>query len=199
MERPNVMQQKPPMIFVYGAKILFRNFAGIAKPPYDTAGRRTFTICIPDTLAEALKRDGWYVGMLHPKDENDLPIPKMKVRINFDCPPSQRPPELSLLTNDGGGRILYDAAMAGDLDKVLFARTQKSIFRYNGEDYVTDLTGTDEYPFYAVDMSLSPYKNPMYNTGYSPYLKTFVGKAVASLADEIEEKYSEIPVLNSRG
>lgn len=196
-------------IFVYGAKILFRNFSGAARPPYDPAGRRTFTLCLPEDLADVLVGDGWYVGRLHAREPGEPDIPKMKVKVNFistevanlskSAGLTNPNPSISLMLNGGNNRVMYNEEMIGDLDRVLFARTQKSVMRYKGVDYVTDLTGTDQYPFYQVDMTLVPYKNPKFNTGFSPYLRTFVGAVVATLVDEVEQKYSEYPVVSPNG
>ena len=82
---------------VENAKIIFRNFSG--KPgQYNNAGNRNFCVVLEDPhLAAALKRDGWNVRYLKPRNEEDEPQPYLSVAVRFD----NFPPKIVLISSSG--------------------------------------------------------------------------------------------------
>lgn len=83
---------------IEGARILFRNFAGRERPPYNPAGKRNFTIAIEDPELESqLKEDGWNIKYLKPRDEDDDPTPIIDIAVQYS--EKARPPKIVLITD----------------------------------------------------------------------------------------------------
>ena len=75
-------------IVVENARIIFRNFRGEAGD-YNPAGNRNFSVVFDNPEhAEMLRKDGWNIKPLKPRDEDDEnPGYYMQVRVNFDILP----------------------------------------------------------------------------------------------------------------
>lgn len=84
-----------PQIVIQDAKLLFRNFAGAARPPYNQAGDRNCNVLVPPELAAQLKADGWNVRTLKATDETVEPGQTIAFTINMQ---SQFPPRIWLCT-----------------------------------------------------------------------------------------------------
>jgi hypothetical protein len=62
----------------------YKNFAG-RKSEYNRLGFRTFCIIIDDPdFANQLKDDGWNVKIRAPKDEGDLPLYYLQLKMSFN-------------------------------------------------------------------------------------------------------------------
>lgn len=108
------MAKKPekrqiPNITLEGARILFRNFRG-EESRYNAKGRRNFCVILDYELADQLKKDGWNVKTLNPREEEDEPQPYLQVKVQYGA----RPPKIVMLTS--GGRVTLDEDTVGTLD-----------------------------------------------------------------------------------
>lgn len=79
------------------ARIAFRNFSG-KKGQYNPEGARNFVLLLDDPAVVAdLRKDGWNVKELKPRDDQDEPQPYIQVAVNY----SGRPPKITLVTSKG--------------------------------------------------------------------------------------------------
>lgn len=73
-----------------GSAIIWKNFGGVAKPPFNAAGDRNFNVDIPEDMYDALVADGWNVKPAEDKVLEDgttvhyLPHIKVKLKYNKD-------------------------------------------------------------------------------------------------------------------
>lgn len=91
---------------IEGAKLIFRNFAGVQKD-YNPAGCRNFCVMINPDDVPVLLEQGWNVKQLRPKEDGDEPQPYLQVAVRFD----NKPPKIVLVTS-GGQTILDESAVA---------------------------------------------------------------------------------------
>lgn len=98
------------------ARIVFRNFAG-AEGMYNREGDRNFCVLLEDDLAEDMRRDGWNIKRLKPREGEEQGTAYIQVSVGF----KGRPPRMVMITSRGridlGEEecILLDWA---DIDKV---------------------------------------------------------------------------------
>lgn len=71
-----------------GNAIRFKNFEGVAIPPYNPAGSRNFNVDIPEELEATLKKDGWNIKPATEKTLEDGTVkyypPHLKVNIKYN-------------------------------------------------------------------------------------------------------------------
>jgi hypothetical protein len=84
-------------ILMEGVRIIFRNFSGRGTP-YNREGDRNFCVVLPENLAAQLERDGWNVKYLKAREEGDIPVPYLKVKVAYG---KGRPPKVVLITSRG--------------------------------------------------------------------------------------------------
>lgn len=68
------------------AQIIFKNFAGIERLPYNPAGKRHFSILLNDAIAQELYAAGWNVKWPSPRENGEIPPPFLSVELNFNVP-----------------------------------------------------------------------------------------------------------------
>ena len=100
-------------IVIKNARLLpggFKNFSG-RESDYNAKGIRNFCVVIdnPDS-ARALHEDGWNIRYLQPRDENEEPVPYLKVAVSF----KKRPPKITVITQNG--YLDLDEERVGELD-----------------------------------------------------------------------------------
>lgn len=101
---------------VEDARIMYRNFAG-KEGPFNPKGQRNFAVVLDPETAEQLAQDGWAVRFTKPREEGDIPVPFISVRVKFDV----KPPRIVMLTTrsrvnlDEGSVEVLDFA---DIEKV---------------------------------------------------------------------------------
>lgn len=76
-------------VVIEDAKIIFRNFSG-KTDKYNTTGKRTFSVIIPEQSALAMQRDGWNVKPLKMRDGDVEQRYHLPVEVRF----SNRPPKI---------------------------------------------------------------------------------------------------------
>lgn len=85
-----------PNVKLENANILpgrFRNFAG-KEGPYNREGDRFFNIALPPEVADDMRRDGWNVKQLKPREDDDVPQDIIEVAVKF----GRIPPKIVLYT-----------------------------------------------------------------------------------------------------
>lgn len=86
------MAQKRKNLELLGAQIIYRNFEG-KKGPYNPSGERGYTVVIEDEgLVSELRRQGWNVKELTPKEDAPADTPKrwgLPVKVVFENYPPQ--------------------------------------------------------------------------------------------------------------
>lgn len=129
---------------IEGARIVFRNFAG-REGQYNREGDRNFAVLLDDPKIEKeMKREGWNVKYLTPRDETEKEQPYVQVSVNY----KGRPPKIVLLSNRGGRQVRTDL----------------------GEEEVEIL---DWIEIANVDLILNPYEwSVSGKTGIKAYLKS---------------------------
>lgn len=106
-------------------RLVFRNFKG-AEGQYNRRGDRNFCVLLPADVADAMRRDGWSIKQLQPREEGDYPQDYIKVKVNFDGP---RPPKIFMIK--GGRRLQITNDMVDMLDWADFALVDLIISPYN--------------------------------------------------------------------
>lgn len=78
------------------ARVVFRNFAG-AEGMYNREGDRNFCVLLEDDLAEDMKKDGWNIKRLKPRDDAEFGTAYIQVSVGF----KGRPPRMVMITSKG--------------------------------------------------------------------------------------------------
>lgn len=147
-------------ITLEGARILFRNFSGLASQ-FNAEGNRNFCVIIDDPdMLRRLEDDGWNIRWLRPKDPEDEPKAYLQVKVSFPKKGSRaRPPKIIMITSRG--QTILDEETVSLLDTAEIAN---------------------------VDMIIRPYNWEMQGrTGVKAYLNSIY---VTIVEDELEKKYS---------
>lgn len=100
------------------ARIIYRNFAGVASK-FNREGDRNFSVIIPnEELCEALVNDtnefgvGWNVKIKPPRDDDEAPFMYLPVKVKFNG----RGPKIYLVTGDRENEL--DEDMVDILDDI---------------------------------------------------------------------------------
>jgi hypothetical protein len=83
-------------ITLEGVRIAFRNFSG-KEGQYNREGDRNFAAILPADIAEDMRRDGWNIKQLRPREEGDDPQDYIQVSVGF----KGRPPRIVMITSRG--------------------------------------------------------------------------------------------------
>lgn len=108
-------------VTIQGAKIIFRNFAGLARE-YNSEGDRNFSVVLDPELAAELTRRQWRVKQLKPPDDDTPGDYHLKVKVNYK---TGRPPRVVLLSSKGRTELgaeevaMLDVADIENVDLVL--------------------------------------------------------------------------------
>ena len=97
------MTDNTPMPFsIEHATLRFRNFSGVGGQ-YNQEGNRTFVLQLDQDTAEKLENDGWNVSYLPPLNDDEPPVPILRVAVKWNdkfrstaSASSTRPPWSSL-------------------------------------------------------------------------------------------------------
>lgn len=101
-------------VVIEGAHIYWLNFSG-EKRQFNEAGERNFHVDLDPVVAEKMLEDGWNVKYHEPREEGDLPIPHVKVKVEFD---KGRPPNIVSTTAVSHNRTKLDRDTVSMLDSV---------------------------------------------------------------------------------
>ena len=125
-------------ITIESAQIAFRNFAG-KEDKFNPAGSRNFCVLLDPDIAATLKRDGWNIRQLNPRDEGDVPQDYMSVAVKYDF----RPPKIVLISQSGGPKVFLDSDTVHILDWADIENIDLMITPYQWE--VNGKTGIKAY------------------------------------------------------
>lgn len=107
------------------AKIIFRNFAGVASK-FNRDGDRNFALIIDDQdIADALIREGWNVKIKPPREEGDAPFMYLPIKVKFNG----YGPRVYLQT--GESKVKLDEETIACLDDVDILRVDLDVRPYD--------------------------------------------------------------------
>lgn len=119
------------------ARIIYRNFSGIASK-FNREGDRNFAVVIPNQeIADALIEEGWNVKIKPPREEGDSPFIYLPVKIKFN----DRGPSVYLQTGDAVNKLHEDTVDC--LDKIDISNVNLDVRPYDWE--VNGKTGRTAY------------------------------------------------------
>ena len=121
MEELNTKFYKDPNtgnLVIEGAKLVFRNFAGVEKQ-YNEKGKRNVQVVVPDEVVESLRADGWNVTTrVIPAIDQEKPTNLLKLNLNYrvnpDGTPDGRNPKFYIISGDKKVRTLPTMKDLGD-------------------------------------------------------------------------------------
>ena len=120
-----------------GARITFRNFAGVGTV-YNREGDRNFSLIIDDEdTANMLSDLGWNVKIRQPREEGDTPFIHLPVKVKFN----DRGPAVYLVSGDRVNRL--DEESIAILDNVDIISVDMDIRPYDWD--VNGKTGRTAY------------------------------------------------------
>lgn len=123
-------------IRIEGARIGFRNFSG-EEGRFNPKGRRNFCVFLEEDIAKDMKKEGWNVKWLEPREEGDDPQAYLQVKVVF----GKIPPKIVLVT--GRGKTRLDEDTVNILDWAEIQNVDLIIRPYNWE--VNGDTGVSAY------------------------------------------------------
>jgi hypothetical protein len=113
-------------VILEDAQIIWRNFAGEEKP-FNTAGKRNFSIVLPQDLAIEMRSAGWNVKEKPPREDGDEPFYHLPVTVKF----GKNPPRLFMITRSTNRRTPLDEDLMPLLDRARFTTVDLIIRPYN--------------------------------------------------------------------
>lgn len=113
-------------ISIEKARLIFKNFQG-KRTDFNDEGNRNFGVLLDDELAEKLKRDGWRVKYLRPRedDPDHYEQPWLSVKVKFNPYPP-----IAVLINSRGKKKL-DEDTIDQLDWSIIKNCDLIIRPYN--------------------------------------------------------------------
>jgi hypothetical protein len=84
-----------PSFTLEDAIVKYRNFAGTVNE-FNKEGKKSFAIELEESFAQRLMADGWHVNYTDPKEEGDVSVPFINIKVNF----KNRPPRVVMVTPD---------------------------------------------------------------------------------------------------
>lgn len=123
-------------LVVENADIAFRNFAG-KETKFNRAGNRNFCIIFDRETGEDLQAQGWNVGILQSRSEDEDPAYRLAVSVAF----GKFPPDIYMIT--GRKKTLLNEDTIGCLDYAEIEDVDVIIRPYNWE--VNGKTGVKAY------------------------------------------------------
>lgn len=103
---------KDGSLSVEGAKILWTNFSGRPTKFNAAGGKRTFNLVLDRDTADDLRREGWNVREIAPREEGDEPTYVTEVTVAF----GNFPPKINLVQDKSKRMIQLDEDSVGLLD-----------------------------------------------------------------------------------
>lgn len=122
---------------IQDARIIYRNFEGVASK-FNREGDRNFAVIIPnDEIKDQLVEAGWNVKIKPPRDEDDSPFMFLPVKIKFNS----RGPAAYVRSGDHVTRLNEETI--GMLDEIDISSVDMDVRPYDWE--VNDKTGRTAY------------------------------------------------------
>ncbi len=92
-------------LVVEGAAIIYKNFSGNPTRFKSDGGKPTFSLVVPQTIADELVADGWNVKEKPPVEEGDESVFYTEIVVNMN---STYPPRIHILTKSGNNEATVD-------------------------------------------------------------------------------------------
>lgn len=119
-----------PSVLIEDAKLIFRNFTGLAKE-FNSEGDRNFSVVLEPETAKKMMEAGWRVKQLKAREEGEEGDYHLKVKVNYK---TGRPPRCVLLTSQNRTELGSEEVSIFDM-----ADIQKADLIING--YWSDMAG----------------------------------------------------------
>ena len=115
---------------VEGAAIIYKNFDGGPTKFNPAGGKRTFSLVVPQDIADQLVADGWNVKVRHSEDGPEDDMFYTEIVVNLE---SQYPPKLHLITRfaERESMIELDASNIKELDNNFLYNVDLIIHPFN--------------------------------------------------------------------
>lgn len=148
------------IIQIDDARIIFRNFAGLASK-YNREGDRNFAVVIPNQeIADQLIDEGWNVKIKAPRDIDDAPFMYLSVKVKFN----DRGPNVYLVS--GNNTVRLDEDSVDCLDHIDIVSVDMDIRPYDWEAngntgrtaYLQSIRVTQEVDRFAEKYEPAAYK-----------------------------------------
>lgn len=156
-------------------RMIFKNFKGEERLPFNPAGRRNFSVELTQTQAMMLKEDGWNPKIIKRTADDPEPTWHLKVNVEYS---KGTPPRIFFITKSTNSRNPIDEDLVQLVDRARFDK---------------------------VDVTLSPYNyNVNGSQGVSAYLRTLYGVLHEDPLDREYSQYTvdgqpaQLAVENSR-
>lgn len=130
---------KSGILQIEGARIIYRNFAGVASK-FNREGERNFSVVIPDQeTADALIAEGWNVKIKQPREgyEDEGPFMHLPVKVKFN----NRGPGVYVRSVDNVTRLTEETV--GMVDEIDIASVDMDLRPFDWE--VNGKTGRSAY------------------------------------------------------
>ena len=124
-------QYKDESVVIENTRLLFRNLSG-AKGKYNKEGVRSFAVVLENKMADDLIARGWNVKWLEPREEGDVAVPYLPVKVNYEGP---RPPRIILVTSKGRNTLEEKDLSLVDWANIMFVDLIVNPYKwdYDGE------------------------------------------------------------------
>ena len=139
----------------------WRNFRG-ERTEVNRAGKRTFTIFLPQPVADYMEQTGWYIRHKAPYREGDDPQNLFDVEVSYDTKGGKFPLPLVKLRSWDGAETILNEETIGILDTVDIDDATVEVRPYNWtvneksgcKAYLQELTVTARPPRRALNASM---------------------------------------------
>lgn len=145
------------LLEIWNAKVIFKNFKGIAKT-FNDEGSRNFCVILDDTQnnIDKMINDGWNVKILQPTVKYPNGGYILEVRVKFD-----KYPPVILIRKGNNPPVRFDESMVGELDGVNLSNISMKIY---GREYKPGKLSTFLREFYA-DAEVNEMADAFINRG----------------------------------
>lgn len=113
-------------LVVENGRVAFRNFSG-KENKFNRAGSRNFCVIFDKDQGEELKEQGWNVGILQARSDDEEPAYRLQVAVAF----GKIPPKVYMIS--GRKKTLLDEYTIGNLDFAEIENVDLVIRPYNWE------------------------------------------------------------------
>lgn len=150
-----------PSLALENVRILFRNFAGAPDKYNRAGGKRKFNVVIEDPeLAEQLANDGWNVGILKPRDEDDTATHHLPVEVSYRI----KPPRVVMISGRTQTELTEETIGSLDYADIVNIDVEINPSRWTDDDgnerikaYLKEMYVTIEQSAFAAKYAMEEY------------------------------------------
>lgn len=111
-------EKRIPPVLLEGVRLIYRNFSGKAGK-YNAEGNKKFSVVLTDDMAEQLERIGCKIKTTKPKEEGDIPLKYVEVKVHFN--PNSNGPKITVIKNGRLGELNESSIHILDWAKIITA------------------------------------------------------------------------------